>query len=452
MRWRGSITALLAVSVVLTALASKPAPQEADHHWPQWRGPDGNGVAPHGDPPLTWSETSNLRYKVEIPGRGHASPVVWGDRIFLLTAVDAAAPAPSPGSAPPAGGAAGSGPPQSVAPDRELRFVLLALDRATGKVVWERTARQARPHEGTHPDGTWASGSAVTDGARIWASFGSQGIYCYDWDGKLLWEKDLGDMQTRSAFGEGASPALAGDTLVVNWDHEGPGFVVALDSKTGAERWRVARDERTSWATPRVVEVDGKQQVVINATGKVRAYDLATGALVWETTGMTTNAIPTPVAADGMLFVTSGFRGNALRAIKLAGARGDLTGTPAVAWSYDQDTPYVPSPLLYGGVLYFLKHNQGILTALDAASGKAVFGPERLPGVEGVYASPVGAAGRVYIPGRNGATAVLAQGREMKVLAINKLDDGFDASPAIVGKEIYLRGRRFLYAIGATGP
>ncbi len=478
MRWRASIAALLASSTVLVALASKPAADAPAHHWPQWRGPEGNGVAPHGDPPLTWSETTNVRFKVPIPGRGHSSPVVWGDRIFLLSAVEvseaaaakpvsesasAPAPAASPGASPgaaPAAPAPGtttaapaerSGPPRGVAPDRELRFVVLALDRATGKVVWEATARQAKPHEGTHPDGTWASASAVTDGERVWASFGSQGLYCYSWDGKLLWDKDFGDLQTRNGFGEGASPVLHGDTLVVPWDHEGPGFVVALDAKTGAERWRVAREERTGWSTPRVVEVDGKPQVVINATAKVRAYDLVSGALVWEVGGMTANAIPSPVAADGLLFVTSGFRGNALKAIRLAGARGDLTGTPAEAWSYDKDTPYVPSPLLYRGLLYFLKSNTGILTALDAASGQPVFGPERLPEVEGVYASPVGAAGRVYVAGRNGATAVLAHGRELKVLAVNKLDEGFDASPAIAGQEIYLRGRGHLYALSEGG-
>jgi outer membrane protein assembly factor BamB len=165
---------------------------------------------------------------------------------------------------------------------------------------------------------------------------------------------------------------------------------------------------------------------------------------------MTTNAIPSPVAADGLLFVTSGFRGNALKAIRLAGAAGDLTGTPAVVWSYDQDTPYVPSPLLYEGVLYMLKTNSGILSALDAATGKLHYGPERLEAIDGVYASPVGAAGRVYVAGRNGATVVLKAGPTLEVLAVNRLDDGFEASPAVVGRELFLRGRRHLYALAET--
>jgi len=452
---RSGILILLA----LLALGAAPAAKDtAEHHWPQWRGPRGDGVAPQGDPPTTWSETANVRYKVEIPGRGHASPVVWGERIYLLTAIDADAPAPAaPAGSAPTEGAPTQGAPafrdRGVAPDRELRFVVLALDRATGKTVWERTVIKARPHEGTHPDGTWASASAITDGERVWAFFGSRGIHCLrSSDGEPLWQRDLGDMQTKMSFGEGSSPALAGDTLVVNWDHEGESFIAALDARTGAERWRAARDERTSWSTPHIVEVDGQRQVVINATGKVRSYDLATGKVIWEVGGMTANATPTPVSAGGLLFVTSGFRGNALRAIRLAGARGDLTGTPAVVWSHDRDTPYVPSPLLYDGVLYMLKQNTGILSALDAATGKVHYGPARLEGVEGVYASPVGAAGRVYVAGRNGTTAVLAAGPELKVLALNRLDDGFEASPAVVGREIYLRGRRHLYAIADEAP
>jgi outer membrane protein assembly factor BamB len=505
---RAHLAAILPMALAASALAS-PAP-DADRYWPQWRGPEGNGAAPHGDPPLTWSETSNVRFKVEIPGRGHASPVVWEDRIYLLTAVDVEGaagapavrevqPAPAPreasassvtktsqppaalpqaaappaatataapgstgGEAPPAAGApaAGGEPPRpgqgrfrgGVLPDRDLRFVVLALDRSTGRVVWERTARQARPHEGTHTDGTWASASAVADGERVFASFGSQGLYCYGRDGRLLWQKDLGDMQVKNGFGEGSSPALFAGTLVVNWDHEGESFLAALDAASGEERWRVAREEKTSWSTPLVVEVGGKPQVVVSATGKVRSYDLATGALVWETGGMTANAIPSPVAAGGLLFVTSGFRGNALLAIRLASARGDITGTEAVAWSHDRDTPYVPSPLLYDDVLYVLKHNSGVVTAFEAASGKVLYGPERLPEIEGVYASPVAAAGRVYVAGRDGATVVLAHGREPKVLAVNRLDEGCEASLAIVEREIFLRGRRHLYALADQGP
>lgn len=254
-------------------------------------------------------------------------------------------------------------------------------------------------------------------------------------------------MQTRNGFGEGASPALSGDTLVVNWDHEGQDFVVALDKKTGKELWRRDRDEPTTWTTPLIVEHAGRRQVVTSGTNKVRSYDLATGELIWEAPGTTPNAIPTPIESQGVVYVTAGYRGNAARAIRLAGAKGDLTGTPAILWETDRDTPYVPSPLLYQGVFYLVKSNAGVLSALDAATGKTLYGPQRLEGISEIYASPVGVSGRVYIVGRDGNSFVLDGGREYKVLAKSSLDDGFDASPVVVGDELYLRGYKNLYRI-----
>jgi outer membrane protein assembly factor BamB len=432
-----------------------------DQQWPQWRGPRATGEAPHGKPPVTWSEQKNVQWKVEVPGRGSASPIVWGDQVFVLTAIPTGrsetppAPPQAPAGAAPGGetsAAPAPGPsrPRGVAPDEILRFVVLAYDRETGKLRWEQTATEQQPHEGTHPDGTWASASAVTDGEVLIAHFGSRGTYGYDLSGKLLWTRDLGDMETRRGFGEGSSPALHGPHLVINWDHEGDSFVVVLDKRTGQERWRRSRDEVTSWATPLVVELDGRPQVVVSATGRIRSYDLASGEVVWEASGMTTNAIPSPVYGHGLVIAMSGFRGNATRAIRLAEAKGDVSTGPAVAWTYDQDTPYVPSPLLAGERLYFLKSNQGILSCLDAKTGKPFYGPVRLPSVQGVYASPVAAAGRVYIAGRDGTTVVLEDGPELSVLAENTLGDGFDASPAVAGDTLFLRGRKFLYALGES--
>jgi len=396
--------------------AVPPVPERS---WPQWRGPLGTGEAPQADPPVEWSEEKNVAWKVRVPGGGKSTPIVWGDAVYLTTAV-------------PKGGG--------------QEFVVLAYGRADGAVRWRRTVKELVPHEGTHEDGSFAAGSALTDGERIYAFFGSRGLYALDMDGRVLWEKDLGTMSTRRGFGEGSSPALHGDTLVVTWDHEGQDFVVALDKKTGRERWRQERDEPTTWATPLVVVHQGKPQVVTNGTTRIRSYDLASGSLVWQASGMTMNVIPSPVAADGVVYVTSGFRGSALLAIRLAEAKGDVTGTPAVAWTYDRDTPYVPSPLLYEDALYFLKSNSAVLTRLDARTGKASF-TERLDGMTNVYASPVGAGGRVYVAGRDGVTAVLGAGPEPRVLARNRLADGFDASPAVVGGEIYLRGYEHLYRI-----
>lgn len=418
-----------------------------DRYWPQWRGPLGTGVAPGADPPTEWSETRNVRWKVEIPGHGSASPVVWGDRLFVLTSVPAGA-----GEESNEGfftrlrnrfsGGVGSGETQ--------QFAILALDRSDGRIVWERTALTEQPHEGRHGTGSWASPSPVTDGEVICAFFGSRGLYCYDMDGALLWDRDFGDMTIRMGFGEGASPALHGDSIILLWDHQGQSFITALDKTTGEERWRTERDETTSWTTPLVVEYDGRAQVVTSATDRVRSYDVATGRLLWEGDGVTLNAIPSPVAADGMVFLMSGFRGNQLYAVDLARADGDVARTDAIVWSLDRDTPYVPSPVLHDGILFFTKSNAGVLSAYEAASGRKVFGPERLPGIRDVYASPVAAGGRLYVTSRDGATVVLAAGRDFSVLATNQLDDGFDASPAVVGGEIYLRGQQYLYCISAS--
>ena len=413
--------------------------------WLQWRGPLGTGEAPAANPPVEWSESQNIRWKVEIPGHGSATPLVWRDRVFVVTAIPVGESGTRDGFF--------QGLVRrfvgTVGATETQRYVVLAIDRHDGRVLWERVAREEAPHEGRHRTGSWASPSAVTDGDVLCAFFGSRGLYCYDMEGRLLWDHDFGDMNIRLGFGEGASPALHGNTLVVNWDHEDQSFIVALDKRTGEERWRTERDEGTSWATPLIVEHEGRAQVVTSATSRVRSYDLETGELLWDGVGVTSNAIPSPVAADGLVYLTSGYRGSQLYAIQLATAKGDITGTSAVAWSLDKDTPYVPSPLLHDGVLYVIKSNNGILSAYDARTGRPLYGPERLPGIRSVYASPVAAGGRVYIPSRDGTTLVIAAGPTFEVLAANMLEDGFDASPAVAGGEIYLRGQRYLYCIAA---
>ena len=441
------VLASLTVLACLTPVIVLGAQSEADRFWPQWRGPRGTGVAPHGDPPLTWSETTNIRWKVDIPGRGSASPIVCGDRVFVLTAIPTGEQAAS------REGLFGrlvrrfSG---GVAPTTVQRYVIRAHDRRDGRLLWERVAREELPHEGTHATGSWASPSAVTDGEVVCAFFGSRGLYCYDMEGDLQWEHDLGDLRIRMGFGEGASPALHQDRIIVNWDHQGDSFITAFDKQTGREIWKVERDEITSWTTPLVVEHGDRAQVVTSATNRVRSYDVETGRLLWQSQGVTMNAIPSPVAADEMVYVTSGFRGSRLMAIRLAAASGEITDSDAIAWSLNRDTPYVPSPLLHDGTLYLLKSNSGILSAYDAATGAKHYGPERLRGIRSVYASPVAAKDRVYITGRGGATLVIRHGPSFEVLSTNTLDDDFDASPAIVDGEIYLRGSRYLYCIAES--
>jgi outer membrane protein assembly factor BamB len=438
---RIALPAALFVTALLSAAAAPSANDTADKFWPQWRGPYATGVSRSADPPIEWSETRNVTWKIEIPGRGSASPIVWGDRIFLLTAIPAGVTGPD--SHLPRGG---------ISPRVAHQYKVLAINRADGRIVWERTAREEAPHEASHQDnGTWASASAITDGQHVIASFESRGIYCYDMNGALVWQKDLGDKRMRNEFGEGSTPALHGNTLVVVWDHyvKGASFIAALDKRTGNELWRVSRDEIDTWATPLIVEHEGLAHVIVPGMNRLRSYDLRSGAIIWETAGLTMNPIPSPVAANGMVFATSGFRGNSLKAIRLSGAKGDITGSPNVAWTLDRDTPYVPSPLLYDGVLYILKTNNGLLSAFDAATGTPHYVLQRLEQAANVFASPVGAAGRVYIPGRDGTTVVLKHGPAFEVLAENTLDDGFDASPAVVDRDLYLRGYKYLYAISS---
>ena len=430
--------------VMTVAFGSAQTPPERWRHWPQWRGPLDSGVAPYGKPPVEWSESTNVRWKVEIPGRGSSTPIIWENLVFVLSAV-------------PTGEQIGSGGgfvtrlrrrfTGGVAATQMQRFMVLAIDRRDGHVIWERMAVEELPHEGTHQTGSWASSSAVTDGEVVCAFFGSRGLYCYDFDGRLLWKTDLGDMRIRMGFGEGASPTLYRDLVIVLWDHEGESFIVALDKRNGQERWRTARDEMTSWSSPLLVELEQGAQVVTSATGAVRGYDVNTGRLLWQGEGVTLNAIPSPVAADGVVFVTGGYRGSRLAAIDLSMARGDIRRSGAVLWSDDRDTPYVSSPLVHDGLLYILKSNSGLLTVLDTRTGKRRYGPERLPGIRSVYASPVVADGRLYVSSREGTTLVLRAGSAFEILATNKLNDGFDASLAIVGDEIYLRGQHYLYCI-----
>ena len=399
-----------------------------------------------------------MKWKVKLPGSGDSTPIIWADRIFVLTAIPSAKKTaakasesspkgPNVGENGPGEARRQPGPMNSEAPDEIYQFAVLCLDRHTGKILWQKAAREEVPHEGHQQNNTYASASGVTDGHLVFPFFGSRGLHCYDFNGNLKWSKDFGRMQTKMGFGEGASPALEGDTLIINWDHEGEDFIVALDKGTGKELWRTPRDEGTGWSTPLVIEHAGKKEVVVNATGKVRSYDLASGQEIWSCGGQTANAIPTPVATADTVYVTSGFRGHALYAIAL-GRTGDLTGTDAIRWKHDKNTPYVPSPLLVDGFLYIIANNDAKLSCFDAQTGSAHFEAEPLEGLFSIYASPVCAKDRIYVLGREGACVVLKKGPKLEILATNKLEDKTDASMALAGNEIFVRGRANLYCIG----
>ena len=331
-------------------------------------------------------------------------------------------------------------------PTEEYRFVLISLDRNTGKENWRRVAATQVPHEGHHRDHGFASGSPVTDGEHIIVSFGSRGLYCYNMKGKLQWKKNFGDMRMRNSFGEGTSPALHGDTVVLPWDHEGDSALYALDKKTGKLKWKKDRNEASGWCTPVVTIHDGVTQVIVNGTRAVRSYQLSDGKLLWQCSGQTSNAIPSVVVDENFAYAMSGFRGAHLAAIKLGGS-GDLTDSKSVTWTANRGTPYTPSPLLSNGRIWYLSGNNGILSVRDTKSGKLLVEGERLDGISGVYASPVSAGGRVYIAGRNGTVSVLKDSAKLEVLATNELDEKFDCSPAVVGNQIFLRGKENLYCI-----
>lgn len=462
-------------SMLLGSLSLTAADIDPSQQWPSWRGPLANGSAPKATPPTEFGEQKNLKWKVTIPGSGTATPIVWGDKIFVQTAIPTgkrangtpiaaltgsasvmAQPAPPPGG-PGGGGRRGPGGPggpgggmRGEQPVEVIQFAVLCIDRNTGKTLWSKVVREQVPHEGHHQTHGYASCSPVTDGKMLYAFFGSRGLYAMDFDGNVKWEKDFGDQQTRNGFGEGTSPALAGDRLIINWDHEGADdFIVALDKTSGKELWRKPRNESTTWATPFIVEHAGVTQAIVNATGKTRSYDVKNGDLLWECGGQSANAIPSVVATDGLAIAMSGFRSYAVNAIKL-GSKGDVTGsTDAVAWTYNKGTPYVPSPLLYGGKLYFFSGNEAMLSIFDAKTGERHVETERISGLTGVYASPLGAGGNIYLAGRDGGMVVMKQGTKVEIVSKTRLDEPIDAQPVAVGKELIIRGSKSLYSFAA---
>ncbi len=470
----------MSLAALLFALNAS-APSAVSDSWPAWRGADGSGVA-SGSPPIEWSEEKNVRWKVALPGKGLSSPIVWENRVFVSTAVGTgkkAEPAPEAegerGDRPPRGdgergrprgegGGEGEGQRPGGerggrggfgrgAPIEEQDFVVLALDRSSGAILWQKKLATLMPHEGTHSDGSYASPTPVTDGERLIVSFGSFGIFALSFAGEVLWQVDLGDMQINNSFGEGSSPVLWGELVLVNWGHEGDSFLVALDKKNGQERWRTARPKGTDWSTPLLVRAGGRTELVIGGA-RTSAYDPATGKELWHQgeAGGRSGAIASPVAIDELVIYASGGRGGG----EARGLVADARASEAAAskdeptepmWSLRIDGPHVPSPLAYEGKVYLLKQDSGMLSVLDPTSGTLDYGPERLKGVADVYASLVAAKGHIYVAGRDGTVEVLSTWPKIETLAVNKLEDGFDASPAIAGDELFLRGKANLYCL-----
>lgn len=400
--------------------------------WPTFRGTDGNGVSTTATPPITWNQTRNIAWKKKIPGKGSSSPIIVGNRVFITAATPV-----DPAAAPKQLG------------DQELiekhRFMVLCYDRASGDPIWRKTAVETTPHERHHQDHGYASASPVTDGQRLYINFGSQGLYCYDLEGNLQWKRDdLGKMTTRGSFGEGSSVTVAGDILILPWDHEGQSYIEAMHCETGRRIWKVLRDEPSNWVTPRVVDVDGRKQILQVGQNFTRGYDLETGKEIWRASGLSQRPVACPVVKGNVGFVASARGGAILQAI-LLDQRGDITSN-GFAWTIQKQTPDIPSLLLSENRLYFIGSNRGILTCANADTGKPFYEPQRLS-LESVYSSPVAANGNVFVTSRKGKTLVIRDAVNFDIVSTNDLGEPVDATLALVDQEIFIRGRDHLYCI-----
>ena len=421
--------------------AQSPTKSQAQN-WHQWRGPYSTGVSLTANPPTEWSENKNIKWKVEIDGAGSSTPIIWEDNVYLLTAintkvVDPDKPRPED-------------QPMRVFgikhPNTFYDFFVLCLDRETGKEKWRQKTIRKVPHEGHHGDNDFASASPVTDGKRLYCWFGSAGFYCFDLNGKALWKRDLGLAHMGASLGEGCSPTLHDDKIVIVRDHQRQSSIEVLDAESGQTIWKSEREEGNAWATPVVIKHSGRTQVITAASNRIRSYDLYSGEIIWECGGLTGNVTPCPVIQGDNVICMSGYKGHSVMSVPLS-SKGDITESGVVAWKQTRGTPYVPSPVLYDGLLFFNQSNSSIWTCLDANSGDTLMDRTRLPGIANIYASPVAAADRIYVTGRNGQTLVLGKSKELKVIASNKLDELFDASPAIAGSQLFLRGDKHLYCI-----
>ena len=437
-----NLSFILFFSLLLFFSAKFSLAQDASlNYWPQWRGPLGTGAAKKGNPPVQFGESKNLKWKSDIPGTGHATPIIWDDNIVIQTAVATTKTVETDTAKEEEGGRSWM---QAKKTDKIHEFKVLLVNRNNGQIKWEKTVATELPHENTHDLGSWASNSPCTDGEMIYAYFGSRGLHCLDFEGNIIWQKDFGQMEKHMSFGEGSSPYVYGDKIFVQWDHEGDSYLYALNKKTGNIDWQVERNVNTSWSTPTVVEVNGQPQVITTATDNIAAYDFETGEIIWTSSGLTRNVIPNPVFSDGILYVMSGFRGSAMQAIDISKAKDNIIGTDAILWEYNQHTPYTPQPLLMNDKLYFLRVNNGFLSCIDAKTGEPYYSRENLEDISTLYSSPTGVDNRIYIAADN-VVMVVKAGETFEVLASNEVDDNFHASPVIVGNDLILRGFNSLY-------
>jgi outer membrane protein assembly factor BamB len=443
---RSLTPALILGSALTLAFATAAAAQR----WPSFRGPDASGVEAAGQPPLTWDVAAgtNVAWRTPIPGLGHSSPVVWDDRVFVTSAV----PLPA------LGGDAGAATDStvilqkvgSIPTNTRHAWRLYCLDRATGRVLWERTAHEGMPKVKRHAKASQASATPVTDGRHVVAMMGSEGLYAFDMQGAPLWTKDLGRLDVgyvddkNEEWGPGSSPVIHDGLVIVQNDRHTDSYVVAFDVRTGQERWRVGRDEMPSWATP-LVHRGARTTIVTNSPKAIRGHDAATGRELWQVADGTQVKVPTPVVFEDLVIVTGGWPpgGRPIFAIKAA--------TGEIAWKLDRGSPYTTTPVVYQGVLYVCVDN-GVLSAYDARTGQRHY-QHRIARDAGAFsASPVAAAGRLYLPSEDGVMFVVRAGRRFELLARNDMQEMLLATPAVVGDLMLVRTRTHVVALRGTPP
>jgi outer membrane protein assembly factor BamB len=436
---------LLATAVATMSLHGSPARDDADH-WAQWRGPGATGIAKGTNYPSTWSATDHVAWKTEIPGRGHSSPIVWGDRLFLTTSVQGKH---LPGRTAPDHLGFDYKPgylhPDSVGVDYEHELRVIAVNAATGAIVWERSVYNGPMHDNRHRSNTYASASVVTDGEMVYASFESEGFFAFDVDGELKWKKSFGGM-AKAGLGPGTSPILHGPLVILQADLEmGEGSaVIALNRKTGEEVWRAARKNRRSWATPIIIEANRRQELIASGAEAVVAYNPLTGEELWRTEGTRSHPIPSFVSGHGLVFATAGSSNKIGFAIR-PGPNGEVEGS-RIAWRHNKGTAYVTSPILIGDYLYLLT-DAGIMTCLDAKTGTIVYEGGRVPVPATFRAAPVAFGDKILLTSEEGDTFVIRAGPKHEVLGTNSLGEAVWASAALVNGTIYIRGDKHLFAI-----
>ena len=450
-----SISLLTAMLLLLAFVSFSPLTNAAagDPNWAQWRGPDSQGISTEKNLPTEWSETKNVLWKTAIPGLGYSQPIIWGKKVFLTTAIEGG---PAPADHKPPKHFVGNVEythPEWTGSDKLHTFKVFCLDRDSGKVLWEKTSYSGPVLDHRHKRGTYAGPTPVTDGKYVISYFGAEGVYCYDVNGKPIWQKKLGDIVILG-LGIGTSPVLFENLVILVCDKHLGGakdsFMIALDKRTGKEVWHVDRPVQGSWATPVFVKTAGRTEMIVSGNEFLMSYDPATGKELWRTEGLKSHAIATPLIGNDVIVLASGYPKKVVTALRPGGS-GNLDGTDKVLWKYNKGTAYVPSPILYGDYVYLMS-DAGILTCLEAKTGKVVYEGGRVPVATKFYgASPVAFDGKILLTSDDGDTFVIKAGPKHEVLGTNSLGEPCRTSIAIADSKLFIRGEKHLFCISNGG-